>query len=883
MRAIKLIISGVFTLGVCLTPFTVPLIVQPSWKQSQSSQEEIQQLFQQAVQKQQQGQPLQAIATLQQILAIARQLKAREIEATALLGIGFNYSNIGRKPEALDLYNRALAIFRQVNYPAGEAATLNKIGLVYESIRQSEKALNYYNQALPIWREVNHRSGEAASLNNIGSVYRYNGQWEKALKYSKLALPITQEVNDRAGEATTLSNIGTVYANIGQPQEALKYFNQALPIMGEVNNHSGEAATLNNIGSVYLDKRQTKEALKYYNQALLIWRKVKDPVGKATTLSNIGQVYGENKQLEKALNYYNLALPIIRKVNDRTGEATILNNVGAVYKDGDIKQQQEALNYLKQALLIRLEVNDRAGEAFTLSNIGAVYQAIGQPTQAISNLERSIAIILEMRGGLKKENRQKFLQNNEGRAIALISLLIDQNQPEKAFEWANLATTADLADYTRLINARVSNPQLQQLIDQWKQRNEQIQFLYRQNDSKPSDQLSQQINALQEQNNKLAEEIRQFPEGAELFETKPTDIKLLRESIPEGTVVIQPILLTNVKNVPNTVAIFILTKDQLSVIKKPIDPKEFDELVTSYRQQLQGLGDRDKEIAIKLYDILIRPVEDKIKAFSPKQLSIIATGKLRYIPFETLYDQQTGEYLIQKYPINYLTRLSSRSLKSNNVVESFDVTSIQNQTSLQNQTFLQKGIFALGNPIPQDPQNLPGTEEEVKNLAQMFPGSQVFLHNDATLEKFKIAASRFPILHLATHGCFQPQGCKKLNMEANTILFADQQFKIADAALLGLQNTQLLTLSACQTAIETNSNGEEIAGVAYIFERAGAKSIIATLWSVDDATTKDLMIQFYQNMKQGMSKSEALRKAKISLINRHPYYWSPFILIGNGR
>jgi tetratricopeptide (TPR) repeat protein len=433
--------------------------------------------------------------------------------------------------------------------------------------------LNYYNQALPIWREVNHRSGEAASLNNIGSVYRYNGQWEKALKYSKLALPITQEVNDRAGEATTLSNIGTVYANIGQPQEALKYFNQALPIMGEVNNHSGEAATLNNIGSVYLDKRQTKEALKYYNQALLIWRKVKDPVGKATTLSNIGQVYGENKQLEKALNYYNLALPIIRKVNDRTGEATILNNVGAVYKDGDIKQQQEALNYLKQALLIRLEVNDRAGEAFTLSNIGAVYQAIGQPTQAISNLERSIAIILEMRGGLKKENRQKFLQNNEGRAIALISLLIDQNQPEKAFEWANLATTADLADYTRLINARVSNPQLQQLIDQWKQRNEQIQFLYRQNDSKPSDQLSQQINALQEQNNKLAEEIRQFPEGAELFETKPTDIKLLRESIPEGTVVIQPILLTNVKNVPNTVAIFILTKDQLSVIKNQLTLK----------------------------------------------------------------------------------------------------------------------------------------------------------------------------------------------------------------------------------------------------------------------------------------------------------------------
>ncbi|MGA9378739.1 MAG: tetratricopeptide repeat protein, partial [Phormidium sp.] len=622
------------------------------------------------------------------------------------------------------------------------------------------------------------------TLSNIGAVYQDIGKPQEALKYYNQALPITREVNNRSGEATTLSNIGLVYQDIGKPQEALKYYNQALPITREVNNRSGEARTLNNIGQVYQAIGQPQEAWKYYNQALPITREVNDRAGEAATLSNIGLVYYSIGQPQEALKYFNQALLIRREVNDRAGEATTLSNIGGVYYS--IGQPQEALKYFNQALPIRREVNDRAGEATTFSNIGGVYNSIGQPMQAISNWKQSIQITLEMRRGLKKENRQKFLEAESGTSIALISLLIDQNQPEKAFEWANLATTADLADYTRLINARVSNPQLQQLIDQWNQINEQIQFLYRQNDSKPSNQLSQQINALQEQNNKLAEEIRQFPEGAELFETKPTDIKLLRESIPEGTVVIQPILLTNIKNVPNTVAIFILTKDQLSVIKNSIDPKEFDELVTSYRQQLQGLGDRDKEIAIKLYDILIRPVEDKIKAFSPKQLSIIATGKLRYIPFETLYDQQTKQYLIQKYPINYLTRLSSRSLKSNNV-ETF------HETSLQNQTSLQQGIFALGNPIPHDPQNLPGTEEEVKNLAQIFPGSQVFLHNDATLEKFKIAASRFPLLHLATHGCFQPQGCKNLNMEANTILFADQQFKIADAALLGLQNTQLLT------------------------------------------------------------------------------------------
>jgi CHAT domain-containing protein len=120
-------------------------------------------------------------------------------------------------------------------------------------------------------------------------------------------------------------------------------------------------------------------------------------------------------------------------------------------------------------------------------------------------------------------------------------------------------------------------------------------------------------------------------------------------------------------------------------------------------------------------------------------------------------------------------------------------------------------------------------------------------------------------------------------MKANTLLFADSEFNIADAAALGLQNTRLLTLSACQTALEANSNGEEISGVAYIFERAGAKAVMASLWSVEDTATKDLMVEFYQNINKGMSKNEALRQAKLSQIQRHPFYWSPFILIGDAR
>ncbi|MCC3404821.1 MAG: tetratricopeptide repeat protein [Microcoleus sp. PH2017_10_PVI_O_A] len=952
----KRFISSVLILGVCLTPLTVPLMVQPSWGQSQNLQvEELQRLIQQAKQQEEQGQLRQAIETWQQVLALARQFKIKKIEAVALNRIGLSYAEISQPQEALKYYNQALPItqslgnraeeaitlnniggvyfriskpeealkylnqaliiMRSVGNRYGEAGNLNNIGAVYDMISQPYEALKYYSQALSIMRSVRDRAGVATTLNNIGRVYESISQAQQALEYLYQALPIMREVGDRAGEATTLNNIGAVYDRISKPQEALKYYNQALTIMRAIGYRSGEAATLSNIGGVYDSISQPQQALEYLNQALPIRQEVDDRLGEAATLNNIGLVYNRNSQPQEALKYYNRALPIMREVRDRTGEATTLNNLGTVYENisqpqqalkyhnqalpirrevGDlagesatlnniglvyhsISQPQEALKYYDQALVITRKVGDRAGIATTLNNIGFAYRDIKQPTQAIDNWEKSVQITLEMRSGLQRENRQKFLEGESGRAIALTSLLIDENQADRAFQWVNIATTADLADYTRLINAKVANPQAQTSIDEWNQKNQQLQYLRRQLQDKFSENLSRQMRELETEVNRKAEEIsRQFPEVAELFESTPKDIAQLKASIPPDTVVIQPVLLTNVKNLPNTIALFVLTKDSLSVKKIPINPAELDKLLTQYREQLQNTGDTNFTVTGgKLYEILIRPIEDQIKATSAKQLSIIATGKLRYIPFETLYDEKTDEFLIQKYPVNYLTRISTRPIPDST---------------------LQSGILALGNPVTRNPYNLPNSPEEVQNITKLFPSSLSYIGNTATLDQFKTQAPRFPFLHLATHGCFQPEGCcllnspncrkpDRLDLQPNTILFADREFNIADAALLGLQNTRLLTLSACQTALQANSNGEEISGIAYVFERAGAKAVMASLWNVDDKTTKELMVAFYQNINKGMSKGEALRQAKLSLIKRNflPFYWSPFILIGDAR
>ncbi|MEH1890660.1 MAG: CHAT domain-containing tetratricopeptide repeat protein, partial [Nostoc sp.] len=656
-------------------------------------------------------------------------------------------------------------------------------------------------------------------------------------------------------------------------QKALEFYNQALPLRRAVGDRSGEATTLNNIGGVYDALGQKQKALEFYNQALPLRRAVGDRSGEATTLNNIGLVYSDLGQKQKALEFYNQALPLRRAVGDRSGEATTLNNIGRVYSD--LGQKQKALEFYNQALPLYRAVGYRSGEAVTLGNIGVLFQSRNRPTEAITNLQQSLQISLEMRRGLQRENRQNFLQENGGSAIAaaLVDVLINQKKYAQAFEWVNLFTTADLADYTRLINAKVANPEAQKALDDWSKKNQQLESLRQQLQSDRSKSLPQQIRQLEAQVYSEAENIsRRFPEVAELFETTPADIKNLTSSIPTGTVVVQPVLLTNVKDMPNNVAFFIFTKGDLSVIKKSIDPTEFNQLLTQYLKEVQDDSNSSYvETGGKLYDILIRPLEDKIKALSPKELSIIATAQLRHLPFETLYDSKTKQFLIQKYPVNYLTRISNNSLKS---------PGVQNAVPPKLQA-----VLAFGNPVPHDPQNLPGAETEVRNIKEIFPNSEVYIHNEATLGKFRSQALHFSFLHLATHGCFQTEDCKKVNLINNRLLFADKSLDIANAALLGLEGTQLITLSACQTAVDTNLNGAGIAGVAYIFERAGAKAVMASLWAVDDEATQQLMVDFYQNFKQGMTKGEALQQAKLKLIadHRHPFYWSPFVLIGDAR
>ncbi|MCA2628744.1 MULTISPECIES: tetratricopeptide repeat protein [unclassified Microcystis] len=867
--------------------------------EAEKQRKEADKLFEQGAQQYEISQFREALQSWEKALQIYQEIKNRQGEAASLDNLGSAYLSLGQYQKAIDLHEKSLVINREIVNRQGEANSLNNLGNAYQSRGEYQTAIDYHQQSLDIRREIKDRQGEAASLNNLGNAYQSRGEYQTAINYHQQSLAITRELDDRSGEAKALNNLGVDYRLLGQYQKAINYHQQSLEIAEKIGDLKVQADSLGNLGNVYQSLGQYQKAIDYHQQSLEIAEKIGDQGSKARSLGNLGNAYQSRGEYQKAIDLYEKSLVITRDIGLRQEEGSFLNNLGVAHyflgeyekaidylkqtldiakKIGDLKgeadslgnlgsaylslgQYQKAINYHQENRAIARKIGDLQGEANSLNNLGVAYQKINQPAEAIKNLEESLNIILKIRGDISRENiagqnRKSFLASNEKTVITLATILIQQNQPEKAFQWLNLATTADLADYNRLINAKVADTDAQKALDNWNADNQQLEGMRRQLQDKYSEELAQQIRQFEEKVYKNAETIGdKYPEIAELFESKPTDIAQLQKNIAPDTLVIQPVPLRD------EVALFLVTREKLIVIQSDAKRDELNKLVSEYRTQLADYKNADYLVTgSKLYEILIRPIESQIATSSPKNIAIIATGQLRYIPFETLYDKKNDQVLLEKYPIYYLTRISTSTPPATE------------RKPLQG--------LAFANPKPTQ-EELKGTEIEAETISKIFPGSEKYLGTNATLDIFKKQAFRFSILHLGTHGCFDLAGCPNLGMQANTILFANnQQYNIADAALLGLKNTELITLSACQTAKEANADGQEISGLAYVLERAGAKSVIASLWNAEDNTSAEIMTQFYQNLKNGMSKSEAMRQAKLSQIKSHPFFWSPFILIG---
>jgi CHAT domain-containing protein/tetratricopeptide (TPR) repeat protein len=879
------------------------------------------------------GQKRKALEYHNQALPIWREVGDRRGEAVTLTNIGAVYYALGQEQKALEYYNQALPIRREVGDRRGEATTLNNIGVVYDDLGEKQKALDYYTQALPIERAVGERRGEAWTLNNIGALYDDLGQKQKALDYYTQALPLWHAMGGRRGEAYTLNNIGFVYAALGEKRKALDYFNQALPIWREVADPSGEATTLNNIGLVYDALGEEQKALDYFNQVLLLERTVGRRLGEARTLNYIGGVYVDLGEEQKALDYYTQALPIERAVGDRAGEAKTMSNIGLVYDS--LGEKQKALDYYTQSLPLSRAVQDPLGEASTLVRMMEYWKSFQNPSLAVLFGKQAIDRFQQVRrniGGLEKETQQSFLKSNEDYYRELAELLISGGRLPEAQQVLDLLKAEEYSDFTQrrgdtgsatnpvaLTPAEEkSNKEYEQITGEitaiggeWTQlhakhsRSADEEHRY----NELSDQLTAANRRLQAFLKTLYDSFGKGEQANAKVETineQTAGLQTLVGELGAGTAAVYTLVLDE-KCVLMVITPATRVAREIAIGKIAQRGKVF-----AFARALAG-HDSEEDIQAKaqdLYNVLIAPIEKDLQGAQARTLVWSLDDVLRYVPLAALYDGK--QYLVERYRNAVITMASAGNLKDKPQVSRWRGAAMGVSKDYDGLGELKAVPDELDSVVRSD--QTPGSHGPV-------PGT-ILLDDSFTETGMETALDEHPpLVHIASHYVFHVGDDTKSylllggkNKETGGQGFHLTLADLRDDQRMDFKGIELLTLSGCQTAVGSNdSDGREIDGLGITAQRKGAKAVVATLWEVDDASVGLLMATFYKLWvtTPGMTKAEALQRAQLALLHgnantagtvqgssaadsaasaskqrpasqyANPYYWAPFILIGN--
>ncbi|WP_199333776.1 tetratricopeptide repeat protein [Oculatella sp. FACHB-28] len=887
----------------------------------------------------------EALQSYQAALDIYRNLGVREAfpqesragEAITLNSIGAVNDLLGNYPQALEYYEQSLALSQELGDRAGEAATLGNIGIVNDLLGNYPQALEYYEQSLAIKRELGDRAGEAITLNNIGSANRSLGNYPQALEYYEQSLAIKRELGDRAGEAATLGNIGIVNDLLGNYPQALEYYEQSLAIKRELGDRAGEAITLNNIGIINYLLGNYPQALQYYEQSLALSRELGDRAGEAITLGNIGIINYLLGNYPQALEDYEQSLALSQELSDRAGEAITLNNIGIInYLLGNYPQ---ALGYYEQSLAIKRELGDRAGEANTLANIGYLLEVQEQPELAIVFFKQAVnryETIRETNRALVEELQESYTATIEDHYRRLADLLLQQDRILEAQQVLDLLKVQELDDYLREVRGEgdqlvILRPEqeilarydaLQQTAIQLGQERAQLQRKLTEAGTLTAAE-EQRLDQLIDLQAELNAQFEAFFQSDEI----ETLVAQLSPRILEQTVLLENLVaLQDDLAQLNAVLLYpLILDDRLELVLitpdappiRRVVPVGKNELNQGISEFLQALRDPTSDATVpaqQLHQWLIAPLEEELRQANIQTIIYAPDGVLRYIPLAALHDGE--QWLTQRYRVNNIT---ARSL-----------TELTSQPTANPRVLA--GAFAddtIRYVVPVDGQpeefgGLPFTRQEVENLATTLPNTVPFFDNDFSLRSMQRQMGSANILHLATHAAFvqgTPEDSFILFGNGDRAVLKCPEGSVQGADLLqcintwSLSNIDLVVLSACQTGVGELGNGAEILGLGYQFQDRGANAVLASLWKVSDGGTQTLMDAFYVALQQpGISKTEALRLAQVALITgnfevlgvdqrsatgirqriqqdlpaetanhlNHPYYWAPFILIGNG-
>ncbi len=820
------------------------------------------------------------------------------LKGEALFHIGKSYYDEKRYQKALNFFRRALARSQQAQHHKNIQHIQKYMGPGYiyigEEHRQQgrfKEAMEAHTRALWIAQELQLPIGEGRSLMAIGSCYVELGQYREAVKTYQEALSIMEDVNDIKGQGVIYISLGITYTRLGNYDRALENFRKAHGKVKSVKDHANEARVFTGIAGIYEEwgtqHVSTTRAISFFPKALNLYQEIlkiqsSPDRDRAITLNNIAKLLDhwgwEQKDAQshqKAFMYYQDALKISNKMRALALKANTLNNIGEVYLHLSEYGNKEthlskAIEVLDKALQIQYEIGDRAREWRTLSNLGQAYELFGETETAINQYRQAIELIetvIESTGvdefkiGLGAQAAETYQR--------FVHLLVDSGNPEEAFEYSERARARTFRDHMQNTHIRPhSNASVSDLEEYQILRTELAELEKRliaqkeQAGDEHSQELSREINEKRREFENLYINIKlEDPQYASLIAAEPFEPDK-QQFLKEVQTLLSPeITLLAYIVTPETTLAFIITHRSFEHIDLQIAPGELRKNIDAILKMPQNPNIARPQELEKLYHALIEPLKQHL---TTPLVGIIPHGILHYLPFAALSDGKQD--LIDDYTLFFLPAASALKF-----IRPKEKSAVPN-------------VLFMANSKPVGLEPLPYSDLEDEAIARYYK-AKLLVKNKATESAFKEQASQYTLLHLSAHGELNVRNplFSRIVLQPDQKTGDDGNLEVHEIYQLDLSQTDLVVLSACDTKLGRQSKGDEIIGLNRAFLYAGASSVIASLWKVNDQATSTLMNLFYLYLRQGKSKAEALQAAQKATraLYPHPYYWAGFVLTGH--
>ena len=857
------------------------------------------------------GQYDQALPLAVRALAITEKALGPEHPdmASRLGSLATTYSALGQYDEALRLEVRALAITEKALGPEhpDTAVGLNNLAATYSRLGRYDQALPLAARSLAITEKAlgpDHPE-TANRLDNLARLYSELGQYDQALPLQARALAITEKAlgPEHIDRAFRLGNLALTYSALGQYDRALSLEARALAITEKAlgPEHSDTASRLDNLAVTYSNLGRYDQALPLAERALAIREKALglEHPDTALSLGNLASTHSKLGQYDQALPLEVRALAITEKAlgPDHPVTANRLGNLASTYYylgkyDQAVPLGVRALAITEKALgpehpVTALRLGTLAGFCLEMEELllaTAFYKASVNILQTSRALVSRIGVE-ELRSYTKRVEGtyQKLAATltDQGR-LAEAQLVLDMLKEDEQFDFIRRSSNADprrtRIDYTPSEQKWMGR--YREIADRLAALGKEDQELQRQARLGLTEAQKQRLAALAADlkvaqaafaanlDEMRKEFARKGParnvELAESSQKSLAELQGLIKTLGDGAVLLQIYISDTRLN-------FLLTTPGVQIARHvTIDPKELNRQIAAFRRTLRDPRSDPVPTAQAMYKLLLAPVEADLVQAGARTVMLSLDGSLRYVPFASLHDGK--QYALERWNLPLYNSVVRERLRD-------AVKPVWQAAGLG--VTRQQGEFSP----------LPGVRAEMASIVRsgnggVLPG-EVHLDEDFTATRLKdVTKRRFPVVHVASHFQFSP------GTEINSFLVLGDGTRLS----LGDIRTQdyrfddvdLLTLSACDTGLGggRDERGQEIEGFGVIAQQQGAKAVLATLWPVADQSTASLMADMYRKRQSGsITKIEALRQAQRTLRAQakysHPYYWAPFILMGN--